>query len=167
MSTAGEPPDPIRASIENRDHAAMVELLAPDIVLNSPATSTPIRGRAVVSEVLSGLLKQSEKWADEWGVRRVFREGDTYLIAFGGRVGGHHLEMVNLMKLDKDNKILEMRVYGRPMASVAVFPALVFPQVAQLRSRNRSRVVRVMGRPLPRMLELGARLAIWIGLPRE
>lgn len=155
----------IRTAIESRDPAALVAMSAPDIVFGSPATPTPVRGREAFAKAYEGLIKGSEKWADEWRVEHVVSDGELCHVAFGGRVLGQTLDLVAEMRFDEQNAIVEIRTYGRPMAAVAALALCALPRVARIRSRTRSIAAWLLLRPLPRTLQLGVSLGMWIAKP--
>jgi hypothetical protein len=168
VAAPGPALDPIRQGIETRDLAVMVSQMTDDVVLHSPVARFSFRGRELVSTMLASMLQESERWAGEWRVDEVLCRGpETYVIAFGGRIAGRVVDMVNVMRLDEENRIREMTVYARPMAAVAVFPAHVFPLiVARHRGKLRAMLIRIGTGPLPLLLEVGVTAALRLGMPR-
>lgn len=155
----------LATAIASRDTAALVAMVAPDLVFGSPATPTPFRGRDVFAKAYEGLIAGSEKWADEWHVEHVVRDGDLCHLAYRSRVRGQALNMVVDVRFNEHNTITEVRAYGRPMAAVAALALCALPRVARLRSRTRSAATWLLLRPLPRTLQLGVALGIWIAKP--
>jgi len=157
----------IRTLLQARDHTAIVRTLAPDIVVGSPVTLVLFRGRRLVSRVLERLFIQSAAWAAEWHVEPVLHFGDTYVVSFGGRLGGQEFEMVNFLTVDDQFIIRKMIVYVRPLAGVGAVASFMFPGVARLRGRTRSYFVWLICRPLAPVLALGVRVMIRVGLSTE
>ena len=82
--------------------------------------------------------------------------GDTHLISLTTSIGGRKLDLVSVTRFNKEGKITDSTVYARPMASIAVFPAFVFPRlVRRFHGPVRAALVWLICRPLPRILEIG------------
>jgi hypothetical protein len=154
---------PIRRGMEARDVDAMLAALAPDVVIHSPVTATPITGREPVRALLQGLVDHYEKWE----VYAEFIREDLHVMAFRARIGGQDVEMVDVSFLDDLGLIREMRLHGRPMGNVASYASTLGPGLARHRGRVRSFLVRAITAPLPAMLRAGDRLVARIGLPRR
>jgi hypothetical protein len=150
---------PLRIVIETRDTAAAAAILAPGAVLWSPATRVPFVGREAVLQVLAALIDSY----DELEYTREIHDGDTVALAFRATIAGRPVEAVDLVHLDADGLVDEIRVYGRPLTTGANFGAVLGPIVArERRGRRRAALVRALARPLPGMLaradSVGARL---------
>jgi SnoaL-like domain len=77
-----KPSHPFPAAIAARDHTALVETLAPDVVLHSAVTAAPFEGRDTVAEVYASVIDSFEhvEVVDE------FAMGDTHAFFWRGRI---------------------------------------------------------------------------------
>jgi len=140
-----------------RDAEALIATFAPDIELRSPVTARPFRGREEVGELMTELLAVLE----DIEYREVAVNGDAHLVRFRMRLEGRNVDVVDLMRFDDEGRLREVVVHARPLASVAVFAAVVGPRLARRRGRWRG-VAAQAARPLPAVLRAfdaaGARL---------
>jgi hypothetical protein len=154
---------PLRIAIENRDPEGAAAILAPNCVLWSPATRVPFEGRAAVLETLTGLVET----CDEIEYTHELHDGDRVVLAFRATLAGRPVEAVDLVHLDADGLVDEIRVYGRPLTTGANFAAVLGPLVGrERRGRGRAALIRVLTRPLPGMLARADSLAARLMRPR-
>jgi hypothetical protein len=156
-------PHPLRTAMEGRDHAAMLEHLAPDVVLLSPVTATPFVGRESVGELLGHLVEEFESW--ECTAEIV--QGDTHVLLIRARIGGREVELADVFVHDANGLVKEMRLHARPMSSIAAFAAVVAPRLARRHGRVRTSLVTAMARPLPRLLAAGDALLLKLVAPKQ
>src|SRR5919201_2000415 len=76
-----EPSHPFAAAISRRDHAALVETLASDVVLHSAVTSAPFEGRETVADIYAGVIDSF----DHVEVMDEFADGETHAFFWRGR----------------------------------------------------------------------------------
>jgi hypothetical protein len=150
---------PLRVAFEERDLDAMVETLSRDVVFRSPVISSPFHGREEVRELFQIVLEdfQDFEYGDELA-------GDgTRVLLFSARVRGRPVQGVQVLDLDEQGKIRELRVIARPLTGVAAIAAVVGGRLARQRAGGRARAAVVGGltRPL-----LGLTAAIDAGAPR-
>ena len=88
---------PLRAAMLARDPAALVATFAPDVVLRSPVTAHPFRGRDEVGELMTELLGALE----DLEYTAVADGGDVQVLAFRMRLGGRDVELVDLVRHDE------------------------------------------------------------------
>lgn len=157
--------DALRVAIGSRNTAAVVAMVASDVVLHSPVSPTPFRGRDVFAKTFEGLMAGSEKWADDWHVERVLIDGDLCQITFGGRLRGQTVSLISTARFDEQHVITEIRTYGRPMTAIAAIPFSVLPPIAGLRSRTRAVAAALLTWPLARPMQLLVSVGMWIGKP--
>jgi hypothetical protein len=156
--------DPIVEIMANADHAAFSARLADDVVFHSPAARFSFRGREIASALFETMVRQSDP--NGWRVLDFWDLGETHVMAFSAPIGGRRVDLMNVTRLNERGQIREITVYARPMASIAVFPAFVFPRlVGRYRGRLRTAIVWLLCRPLPRILELGVVGILRIGRP--
>src|SRR4051794_28393866 len=147
----------LREAMLARDPAAVIATFAPDVVLRSPVTARPFRGRDSVGELMTILVEAVE----DFEYTAVVDGGDVQVLAFRMRLDGRDVEAVDLVRYDDDGLISEIVVYARPLAATALFAALLGPRLARRRSRWRG-ITAQAARPVPRVLAAmeaaGARL---------
>jgi len=107
------PPHPFRAAVEARDRAAMLDALAPDVMLYSPITFKPFEGRDAVSVLFTVLFEVFEdfRYTDELAGPGV--QG----LVFRARVGDREVEGIDLLREDGDGKVSDFTVMVRPLSA--------------------------------------------------
>ena len=105
--------DEFRAGVEARDHTAMVEALAPDVVFHSPITFKPFEGREAVGGLLGVVMGTFEdfEYTDELDA-----DGVKALV-FRARVGDKQVEGLDLLRFDDEGKIADFTVMVRPLSA--------------------------------------------------
>ena len=106
--------DAFRRAVEARDHVGMVEALAPDVVLDSPITFKPFRGRETVSLLFGVLLATFEdfRYTDELA-------GDgVHALIFEARIGDRQVQGLDLIRADANERIGEFTVMVRPASGL-------------------------------------------------
>src|SRR5919109_1633630 len=95
------PGHPFPAAISKRDHGALVETLASDVVLHPAVTETPFEGRETVAELYASVIDSFEyvEIVDE------FPGEDTYAFFWRGRMGGRFVEGADRLRLDGEGKV--------------------------------------------------------------
>jgi hypothetical protein len=128
-----------------RDFAALRDGLAPDVVLVSPITSTfRFEGRDEVMTVLE-LVRDTVEGLE---YTDAFERGHEGVLAFRARVGSQALEGTDLIRLDEDCRISEIKVFIRPLPALAALAGALGPPLARRRSRARAALLRILVRPL-------------------
>ena len=105
---------PFRTAAEGRDVDAMVELLTPDVVLNSPVKFKPFEGREAVRALFNVLFEVFEdfRYTDELS-------GDgVHALIFRARVGDREIEGLDLLRPGPDGAIAEITVMVRPQSGL-------------------------------------------------
>jgi hypothetical protein len=136
---------PLRVATEARDLGAMVETLAEDVVFRSPVISSPVHGRGEVREIFEIVLEHFHdlEYTDE-----LSGEGRRALF-FSARVRGRPVELVQVLSLDGEGKIRELRLMARPLAGLAAIAAVVGRGLARRRGGGMKSVgVNSMAGPL-------------------
>jgi SnoaL-like domain len=152
-STARRVADAMQAA----DFEAMRDLLAPEVVLNSPITSSiQFRGRDNILE----LLRIVHDAYEDLTYTDIFGRGDTWAQVFDVRVNGTPMQGTDLIRLDEEGRVREFTVFFRPLSGVATLASALAPEVARRQgSRPRSAVARAMTRPLAAATRAGDRIA--------
>jgi hypothetical protein len=147
------------AAIAARDKDALIDTLAPDVVLYSAVTRTPFVGREVVADTYRSVIEAFEE------VRIVdeFENGDTHAFFWEGRIEGRSVSGADRLRVTPDGKVREITVVGRPLSGLATFLTGIGPRLAR---RRRGRVVATLMRlsalPLPPLLALLDPVSRWI-----
>lgn len=142
---------PFSAAIAARDAGALIETLAPDVVLHSAVTATPFSGREVVADTYRSVIEAF----DELRVVDEFDGGDTHAFWWEGIIEGRPVVGADRLRLDPDGKVREITVTARPMSGVATFVSGIGPRVARRRRGGVvARVLRIISLPLPPLLSL-------------
>src|ERR671917_2313427 len=133
-STARQVADAMQAA----DFDALRELLAPDVFLNSPITSSiQFRGRDNILE----LLRIVHDAYEDLTYTDIFGRGDTWAQVFDVRVNGTPMQGTDLIRLDEEGRVSEFTVFFRPLSGVATLASALAPEVARRQgSRPRSAV---------------------------
>ncbi|MEA2309884.1 MAG: hypothetical protein QOI65_2170 [Thermoleophilaceae bacterium] len=117
----------MREAMETHDHAAVVSLLAPDVVLRSPIIGTAFEGREAVGALLGAVLEEF-KGSDYTGDGEV---GDRQVLHFSARVRGLDIDGVDAMRVNDDGLVEHIQVYIRPMVGLAAVAAALGPHLAR------------------------------------
>jgi hypothetical protein len=150
---------PFLAAIAARDAAALIDTLAPDVVLHSAVTTVPFEGRELVGDTYRSVLESFE----ELRIVDEFENGDTHAFFWDGRMGGRPLAGADRIRVDAEGKVREITVVGRPLAGVATLLADIGPRLARRRRGNQAaRLVRIASLPLPFLLSLVDPVSRWI-----
>jgi hypothetical protein len=136
----------LRAALEASDHAAVVAVFAPDVVLNSPIIGTQFEGRHAVADLMAAVIAT---FRDIRYTAEGEAEGVQFL-NFTARVRGRHVEAVDVIRVDDRGLIGDITVLIRPMASLAAVAAALGPHLA--RGRVTSVLVRLFTVPLAALL---------------
>src|SRR2546423_15009770 len=128
-SRAVQPSHPFPAAIAARDHAALVDTLAPNVVVHSAVTATPFEGRDTVSELYASVIEAFEQVevVDE------FSNGDTHAFFWRGRIDGRFVEGADRMRLDADGRGPEGTTVRRPLPGLLTRLSRDCPRVPQPR----------------------------------
>jgi ketosteroid isomerase-like protein len=104
-------------AIASRDARALIDTLAPDVVLHSAVTRFPFEGRDLVADTYRSVLESFE----EIRIVDEFENGDTLAFFWEGRIGGRPVAGADRVRLDAEGRVREITVVGRPMSGVATF----------------------------------------------
>jgi SnoaL-like domain len=150
---------PFTAAIAAGDAGALIETLAPDVVLYSAVTKTPFAGREVVADTYRSVIESFE----ELRVVDEFEGGDTHAFWWEGRIDGRPVVGADRLRLDADGKVREITVTGRPLSGVATFVSGIGPRLARRRRGGLvARLLRITSLPLPPLLSLLDPVSRWI-----
>ncbi len=161
-SSTGSARHPFAAAIATRDHGALLDTLAPDVVLYPAVTATPFRGREIVGELYASVIDsfQHVEVIDE------FPSADTYAFFWRGQIEGRFVEGADRLRLDGEGKVREITVVARPLSGLSTFLTGIGARFAR---RRRGRVVaailRLSALPLPPTFSLLDPITGWLARP--
>jgi len=142
-------------AMRERDHAAIADVLAPDVVINSPITgSFEFHGRAdalAVLEIVSEAI-------DELEHHELVGEGDVWTQRFSARASRRPLEGMDLLRFDEQGRVRELTVFIRPLPGLTAFAAAVVPAVGRRKGFLTTLALRLLIGPLAAMTRHGDRL---------
>jgi hypothetical protein len=161
-SHAAAPTHPFSAALAARDHAALVECLAADVVVYSAITSTPFEGRDTVSELYASVIDAFEQVE----VIDEFTTGDTHAFFWRGRIDGRFVEGADRLRLDGEGKVVEITVVGRPLAGLSTFLTGIGSRFARRRRGDAiARLLRLVALPLGPLFSLLDPVTRWLIRP--
>jgi hypothetical protein len=102
---------PFTEAMARKDLESMLTHMTDDIVLNTPLTAEPVKGKAAIRQVVGALLKVVDKFDF-----REFMEGPEHVSSFFKLTSGTiELEAMDYWRLDEAGLIKEMTVLWRPL----------------------------------------------------
>ena len=153
---------PFPAAIQARDHRALVDTLAPDVVLHSAVTRTTFEGSETVGELYAAVIDSFE----EVEVVDEFSTEGTHAFFWRGRIDGRFVEGADRLRLDEAGKVCEITVVGRPLSGLTAFLTGIGARFA--RSRRGPAVaglLRTTARPLAPMFATLDPVTRWLARP--
>jgi hypothetical protein len=153
---------PFTAAIVARDHAALVDTLAPDVVLHPAVTRTTFDGRETVGEVYAAVIDSFE----ELEVVEELSRGDTHAFFWRGQIEGRFVEGADWFRLADDGKVREIIVMGRPLSGLATFLTGTGARFARRRMGGAvATMLRLTARPLPPIFATLDPVTRWLARP--
>ncbi|MFE6225396.1 MULTISPECIES: nuclear transport factor 2 family protein [unclassified Streptomyces] len=117
---------PFRQAVENRDEAAIEDLLADDVVFTSPVAFKPYPGKAITAAILRGVLRVFE---DFTYVREIADPGGRdHAFVFTATVEGKQIQGCDFLHFDEDGKIDDFTVMVRPLSAAQALAAAMGAQ---------------------------------------
>ncbi len=101
---------PFVAALQARDHGALVDTLAADVVAHPPVVLTTFDGRETVGELFTADMESFE----EFEVVEEFSSGDTYVFFWRGRMEGRFVEGAYRLRLDSAGRVGEITSSAGP-----------------------------------------------------
>jgi len=157
MSVSAPAIKALREAGERVDAEAVAELLAPDVVFHSPLTSrVRFEGR---DEVVS-LHRDIFAVLEDIETTEPLTLGDTEAFSFRARIRGEEIEVMNVVQVNEQGQIVDIKIFGRPLPALATLFATLPPRVsARRRGRLTGAMVAVVGRPLAFAMRTADRFA--------
>ena len=118
--------------VKRRDHAALQNLLADEVVFHSPVVHTPQRGKAITLMYLQGalLVLNNEYFRYE---RQIAGPRDAVL-EFTTQIDGITINGIDLIHWDDDGRIDDFKVMVRPLKAVNMLHQKMGQMLQQLGS---------------------------------
>jgi hypothetical protein len=146
-------------AMREQDYGAIAEVLAVDVVIESPITATfRFSGR----EDAVAVLKIVRARMEDLEHHELVGAEDVWIQRFGVRVRGRILDGVDVLRFDEAGRVRSMTVFIRPLPGLAAFAAAVAPAVGLHRGRLTSIALRLLIAPLAAITHHGDRLAAWL-----
>lgn len=132
MTTMVEPPTPQIVQVVDQWHRfmrgvlpdALDDLLDDDAVLYSPVVFTPQNGKDIVTKYLTAAKAtfaaigfHAESGPTFRYVKHVI-SGDTAVLEFETEMGGKYINGTDIIRVNRDGKIVEFRVMIRPLQAL-------------------------------------------------
>jgi SnoaL-like protein len=116
-----------REAVEAKDLTALVGLLAPDVVFNSPVSFKPYRGREQVGWILAAVSTVFEDftYVDE------VQTGRHSVLRFRARIGERQIEGVDLIEQDEAGAVSALTVMVRPLSGLQALAEAMAAKFAQ------------------------------------
>ncbi len=115
-----------REAVEAKDIDKAFDLLAEDVVFNSPAVFKPYKGRDAVAFILGAVVQVFEDF--EYTDELAGADGTTGLV-FRARVGDKELQGWDYIR-ERDGKIAELTVMVRPFSGLQALLEAMGAQLA-------------------------------------
>ncbi len=123
--------------VNESDFSALDSLLADDVVFHSPVVHTPQAGKALVTLYLraagSVLLAGGFRY-----VREIVAEdasGGDAVLEFEAELDGIHINGVDLIRWDREQRIIDFKVMVRPLQAVNKIHQLMGEMLREMKSR--------------------------------
>jgi SnoaL-like protein len=142
-----------RDAAERRDLEALLATLAPDVVVRSPVSARlrfqGIEDARELFEMVFGALGDFT-YTDEFG------DEESRILVYRGRLAGHEIEEVQVLRFAADGRIRELSFFIRPLPGLAGVAARFAPLLAARRhGRLRTLLMRVAGAALRLLVSFG------------
>jgi hypothetical protein len=143
---------PLRVAFEARDHAGIVDALAPDVVLRSPIFEVPFRGIDEASDLFAAVLEVL------WPLTYLAEiPGDPHVLYFRGDIDGTEIEGCDLLRFDDDGRVNEITVFLRPFPGIAAFLKATGPKLGRKRGgRGRAATLAAASAPVGALMRTTA-----------
>ncbi len=110
---------------EERDIAAIEDLLAEEVSLGAPPYWTKLQGRRMVNHLLGLILQTIEGFT----YHREWTDGAELALELTGRVGELDVQGIDLISLDDENKVRNIDVMIRPVNAVIALQKIISPKM--------------------------------------
>ncbi|GAB02825.1 MULTISPECIES: nuclear transport factor 2 family protein [Acinetobacter] len=118
--------------IKTHDLTSLNDLLAEDVVFRSPVAYKPYEGKHVVFFILTNVIQVFQ----DFTYHREFytEDGENVVLEFSANVSGKSLKGIDMIKFNKQGKIIDFEVMIRPMSGLAALAEQMGARFAQYRA---------------------------------
>ena len=117
------------AYIKSQDHGALLDMLHPDVVFESPVVHTPQRGRAITYKYLASADKvlggPGFTYVGEW------TSADGAILEFENVINGIKVNGIDMIRWDADGRIIHFKVMVRPLKAIQMVHAMMGEMLAR------------------------------------
>ncbi len=114
------------------DAASLQEILADDVVFQSPVVHTPQRGKAITTAYLSAAGKVLG--GENFKYVREFDCGDRAVLEFTTEIDGIQINGVDMIEWNEDGKITDFKVMVRPLKAIQKLHALMAQMLESMKA---------------------------------
>jgi ketosteroid isomerase-like protein len=151
------------AGMAARDIDAVVDSLAPDVVLHSAVARSPFEGKDVVADVYRSVLEAFE----ELRIVDEFQSGDTHSFWWEGRMDGRFVAGADRVRSDAEGRAREITVVARPLSGLSTFVTAIGLRFGRRRRGPAvGRALRITALPLPVLFTLLEPITRWLSRGR-
>ena len=115
--------------MKSHDHAALWDLLNPNVVFESPVVHTPQIGRDITFKYLAGAEKvlggPGFRYIGEW------RNADSAILEFENEIESVKLNGIDRITFGDDGRITHFKVMVRPLKAINLLHRLMGEQLAK------------------------------------
>ncbi len=117
------------AYIKSQDHAALLEMLHPDVVFESPVVHTPQRGRDITYKYLASADKvlggPGFAYVGEWTAP------NSAILEFENVINGIKVNGIDMIRWDAEGRIVHFKVMVRPLKAIQMVHAMMGEMLAK------------------------------------
>jgi SnoaL-like domain len=141
-----------RAALDAHDPEALAAACTPDVVFNSPITSSiRFEGAGELADLFRNVLQVY----DEFRCVGELGDDETRVVHLQARIGSQQLDEMQILRLDGWDKVREITMFVRPLPGLTTLAAGIGPRLARRRSRWRAALMAAFTRPLALMTRMG------------
>lgn len=119
---------PFRRALEKGEVDDVLELVAPDVVFNSPVVFRPYQGREALGVILRAVSRAVQDFRFE---REIGAEGASdHALLFRAQVGDRELQGCDFLHIGEDGLIDEFTVMVRPLSAALPFAEAMKAEVS-------------------------------------
>jgi hypothetical protein len=124
------------AFMKSRDHAALRDLLHPDVVFESPVVHAPQRGRDITFKYLATAVRilggPGFSYRGEW------RNETGAVLEFETVIEGITINGVDIIRFDAEGRITHFKVMVRPLQAINMLHRLMAEELMRHQSAKES-----------------------------
>ncbi len=117
------------AYIKSQDHDALLAMLHPDVVFESPVVHTPQRGRDITYKYLASADKvlggPGFAYVGEW------TSPDGAILEFENVINGIKVNGIDMIRWNADGQIVHFKVMVRPLKAIQMVHAMMGEMLAK------------------------------------